>query len=104
MVDDVKHIDALWVSHLPLFKVFLANTILLNWNVVALSRSILMRIYPRWHPPPHGALKLNFDGSASGNPCMAGVGGVNRNEDGIIIMSYSRLAVGVQSTKQNYLS
>ena len=34
-------------------------------------------------------MKLNFDGSAIGNPGMAGVGSVIHNEDGIIILSYS---------------
>eukprot|EP00268_Persea_americana_P009745 TRINITY_DN13898_c0_g1_i8.p1 TRINITY_DN13898_c0_g1~~TRINITY_DN13898_c0_g1_i8.p1 ORF type:complete len:105 (-),score=14.05 TRINITY_DN13898_c0_g1_i8:346-660(-) len=101
MVDDVKHIDALWVSHLPLFKVFLANTILLNWNVVALSRSILMRIYPRWHPPPHGALKLNLEGSATGKSGMASVGGLIRNEDGNIILA---LNIGLREASAYYLS
>ena len=40
-------------------------------------------------PPPSGALKLNFDGSALGNPGLAGVGGVIRNEEGNTILSYS---------------
>lgn len=31
----------------------------------------------RWTPPPNGALQLNFDGSALGNPGMAGLGSMN---------------------------
>eukprot|EP00268_Persea_americana_P065005 TRINITY_DN8614_c0_g1_i4.p1 TRINITY_DN8614_c0_g1~~TRINITY_DN8614_c0_g1_i4.p1 ORF type:complete len:144 (-),score=24.76 TRINITY_DN8614_c0_g1_i4:84-515(-) len=40
-------------------------------------------------PPSIGALKLSFDGSAKGNPSMAGVGGVIRNHEGSILLSYS---------------
>lgn len=61
---------------------------------MALSRPISRRISPRWHLPRPGALKLNFDGSGSGNPGMVGVGDVIRNEDGDIILSHSGL-VGV---------
>ena len=80
---------ALWVSPLPLFKGISISSIIHNWDEVARSRPIARRIFPRWHPPPHGALKLNFDGSTIGNLGMVGVGGVIRNEDGITILSYS---------------
>ena len=75
IVGSVKHLLALWVFPLPLFKGIPISSILLNWDEVALSRPISRRIFPRWHSPPHGALKLNFDGSVNGNPGMAGVGG-----------------------------
>ena len=84
-MDNVKHLVALWVSPLPLFKGISISSIIQNWDEVARSHPIARRIFPRWHPPPHGALKLNFDGSATGNPGMEGVG-VIRNEDGIIIV------------------
>lgn len=34
-------------------------------------------------------LKLNYDGSAAGNPGMAGVGGLVHNEKGVVLLSYS---------------
>ncbi|XXG49570.1 hypothetical protein AAC387_Pa02g3723 [Persea americana] len=40
-------------------------------------------------PPPPGMLKLNFDGNVLGNPGRAVVGGVIRNENGLILLSYS---------------
>ena len=58
---------------------------------MALSHPISRHISPRWHLPRRGALKLNFDGSASGNSGMVGVGDVIRNEDGDIILSHSSL-------------
>ena len=89
IADNVKHLVALWVSHLPLLKGISTNIILLNWDVVALSCPVSRRIYPRWHPPPHGPLKLSFDGCTTGNPSVASVGGFIRDEDGNIIPSYS---------------
>ena len=92
IVDNVKHLVALWACPLPLFKGILISSILLNWDVVALSRTISRHFFPRWHPPPHGVLNLNFDGSTSGNPGMASVGGVIHYEDGNIILFYSSSA------------
>eukprot|EP00268_Persea_americana_P034085 TRINITY_DN3370_c1_g2_i3.p1 TRINITY_DN3370_c1_g2~~TRINITY_DN3370_c1_g2_i3.p1 ORF type:complete len:167 (+),score=20.75 TRINITY_DN3370_c1_g2_i3:1551-2051(+) len=65
------------------------NSIIHNRKEVAFSNPHHMRVSPRWCPPPLGALKLNFDGSALGNPGPAGVGGVIRNEEGYTILSYS---------------
>ena len=36
----------------------------------------------KWHPPPPSFLKLNIDGSALGNPGLAGAGGVLRDHWG----------------------
>ena len=48
----------------------------------------------RWHPPPSPFLKLNMDGSALGNPRLAGVGGVLRDHWSRWISSFS-LHVGL---------
>lgn len=37
-------------------------------------------------------MKLNFDGSAIGNPGVAGIGGIIQNEKGSAILSYLGLA------------
>ena len=36
----------------------------------------------RWERPPQGWMKLNTDGSANGNPGLAGCGGVIRDDAG----------------------
>lgn len=41
---------------------------------MAFSRVHRQRVSPKLCPPPPGALKLNFDGSANGNPGLAGIG------------------------------
>ncbi|GKV27995.1 hypothetical protein SLEP1_g37098 [Rubroshorea leprosula] len=47
-------------------------------------------IFVKWNPPPEGAIKLNTDGSAFGNPGMAGAGGVFRDHLGNWILGFSR--------------
>ncbi|GKV33503.1 hypothetical protein SLEP1_g42009 [Rubroshorea leprosula] len=47
-------------------------------------------IHIGWSPPPLGFLKLNIDGSAQGNPGMAGAGGIFRDHNGSWIYGYSR--------------
>ncbi|XP_077212929.1 uncharacterized protein LOC143848038 isoform X2 [Tasmannia lanceolata] len=46
------------------------------------------QISPSWSPLPEWWLKLNFDGSAMGNPGRAGFGGVIRDHNGNIIIAY----------------
>lgn len=41
-----------------------------------------------WRPPELGTLKLNYDGTAKGNPGQVGFGGVFRNSKGEIIWIY----------------
>ena len=48
----------------------------------------------RWHPPQPPFLKLNTDGSALGNPGLAGAGGVLRDHWGRWISGFS-LHVGL---------
>lgn len=56
---------------------------------MALSSLIAPVIHPCWSPLPMGVLKLNFDGSASGNPGPAGLGGLMCDHEGCTICSYS---------------
>ena len=46
-------------------------------------------ISPRWRLPPPCELRLNFDGSALGNPGVVGFEGVIHNEEEFILLSYS---------------
>eukprot|EP00253_Pinus_taeda_P001472 PITA_01472 len=43
-----------------------------------------------WQCPPVGGLKLNFDGASRGNPGLARIGGVIRNQKGDILHIYYR--------------
>lgn len=43
-----------------------------------------------WNRPPVGFLKLNFDGASRGNPGLAGIGGIIRNNVGEILHIYSK--------------
>lgn len=45
--------------------------------------------FVHWAKPPEGFVKLNFDGSALGNPGRAGFGGVVRSDSGEWIMGFS---------------
>ena len=47
-----------------------------------------VQLSPRWSPTP-GYVKLNFDSSAAGNPGMARVGDLVRNDKGVVLLSYS---------------
>lgn len=71
---------------------------------MAFSNLPKQRVLPRWQPPLPGALKLNFDGSAFGNPGLAGVGGVLRNEDGSILLSFSGPAGFFSNNKAELLA
>lgn len=88
LVEKVKRLVVSWASPIPQFKGISANFINQHWKEVADSNLHFVCISPRWRPPI-GAVKLNFDGSAFGNPGRAVVGGVIRNEEGTILLSYS---------------
>ena len=71
----IKHLVAIWASSLTLFKGIAANAIFQNWTEIAFSHPHKPYIVYRWMTLTNGTLKLNFDGSALGNPGMAGIGG-----------------------------
>ena len=87
--DKIKHSVAIWAFYLHHFKGISPNSIIFNWKEVAFSNLLKQRVLQRWQPTRLGALKLNFDGSAFGNPGLAGVGGVLHNEEGSILLSFS---------------
>ena len=42
----------------------------------------------KWLPPPAGFLKINTDGSSSGNPGSAGIGGIGRDSSGSVVFIF----------------
>ncbi|XP_077230145.1 uncharacterized protein LOC143863347 [Tasmannia lanceolata] len=68
------------------------GTILRNWLPVVTEKKQRTKLLPRWCPPPKCWIKLNFDGSSSGNPGRAGIGGVLRDHLGNLIMHFSKPA------------
>ncbi|XP_077236540.1 uncharacterized protein LOC143878104 [Tasmannia lanceolata] len=65
------------------------GAILRQWQIVVMEKKKPSQISPRWEPPPAGWFKLNFDGSALGNPVKAGTGGIIGNSEGQSIMTFS---------------
>ncbi|PWA67678.1 hypothetical protein CTI12_AA315630 [Artemisia annua] len=51
----------------------------------------------QWCPPDVGSLKFNVDGSAQGKPGLAGIGGLLRNSEGVVIAQFS-IPVGVMDS------
>ncbi|XP_075080103.1 uncharacterized protein LOC142165450 [Nicotiana tabacum] len=43
----------------------------------------------QWHPPPHGKVKINTDGSYIKESGKASIGGNNRDEEGNCIMAFA---------------
>lgn len=56
---------------------------------MAFSSSFSVPILPSWKPPQIGVLKLNFDGSALGNPGPSGIGGLIGDNLGASHLSFS---------------
>ncbi|XP_019055746.1 PREDICTED: uncharacterized protein LOC109115811 [Nelumbo nucifera] len=78
-----------WLKSLALFKDLSEDDLLRNWKEIASSTPVKDTSLPSWAPPPSGFVKLNFDGSSMGNPGPSGIGGVLRNEEGMIISLFS---------------
>lgn len=60
--------------------------ILNSWNlksVVSIDSKQSKRLEAKWYSPPHGWLKISFDGVAKGNPGPVGCGAILRDENGI---------------------
>ena len=51
----------------------------------------------RWEKPPFGLVKLNMDGSADGNPGLAGYGGLLRDDHGNWLAGFAR-RIGTTTT------
>ena len=57
-------------------------------NAVTDHRRVLKAI--RWERPNGGWIKLNTDGSSSGNPGPVGCGGIIRDENGVSVCGFSK--------------
>lgn len=68
---------------------------------VVVSSPAEFSIMPRWYPTPLGTLKLNFDGSAIGNPGLTGVHGIIRSDKGSVVLSFLVRKDTVPLTKLN---
>ncbi|KAL4189211.1 hypothetical protein AMTRI_Chr08g205860 [Amborella trichopoda] len=78
-----------WATQHKLFMGISASSFLQEWSNLLLLTHHKSDINPRWTPPLEGQIKLNFDGCSSGNPGLAGIGGVFRNFEGTILLSFS---------------
>ena len=94
--DKVKYLIASWASPLPSFQGLFVDIILRNWKEVAFSSPASFYSVQRWIPPPPQGFKLNFDGSAIGNPSLAR-GGIIRNYLGSPCSLFLRACWGVLS-------
>ncbi|KAL6527395.1 hypothetical protein OROGR_016485 [Orobanche gracilis] len=52
-----------------------------------------------WQPPPHNVLKWNVDGSSNGKPGNAGIGGVLRDHNGLILCKFAA-SVGIKDSNE----
>lgn len=71
------------------FKIFNLDIILSNWKAYMIGRPFKVKKQEQWSPPPAGVLQFNVDGAARGKPGPVGIGGVLRNHEGIIFLSFS---------------
>lgn len=81
------------------------NDFIWDWTIaISPSISTQQRIGTDWMPPPRGKMKLNFDGSAIGNPGPSRFRGIIRNENGqVVLVMCGPLGEG-DSTKVELLS
>lgn len=87
----MKFYVVLWLP----FQDFPVSSIL--WGLrVALSYSLKPENHFRYSTPPLGLYKFNFDGSAVGNPCLAGLGGIILAGEGLNVLSFT-VPVGICS-------
>ncbi|XVF07321.1 hypothetical protein REPUB_Repub06bG0128200 [Reevesia pubescens] len=56
-----------------------------------------------WEAPPHRFLKFNVDGFVMGKLEPGGIGGVLRNEDGIMLLVFSKSVGIVDSNTSEFL-
>ena len=90
-LEKLKFYVVLWFP----FQDFPVSSILLGLRV-ALSSSFKPENHFRWSTPPLDLYKFNFDGSAVGNPCLTGLGGIILDGEGLNVLSFTSL-VGICS-------
>ena len=94
MIDRVTLTIANWALVRKEFSNFNLNDILFSWEACMGSGSTTVRRTVSWSPPPHGVLKFNVDGATRGKPGPMGIGGVLRNNSGVVLFMFSK-RVGV---------
>ncbi|KAK8554067.1 hypothetical protein V6N12_031045 [Hibiscus sabdariffa] len=57
------------------------------------KKALKSKIIPRWLPPPMGFLKLNVDGRVAAGAFNCGMGGLLRNDKGVILFHFSDLLI-----------
>ena len=62
------------------------ENIMQNWRACLLMRNLKKSKKVSWSSPPMRFLKFNVDGAARGKPGPAGIGGVLRNQGGVLYM------------------
>lgn len=77
------------VTILPQFQGISVSDIIRNWKEVSFSYSFRNPVMVSLSPPAEGLCKLNFDGSAFGNPRFTDIGGVIQNSAYDILLSFS---------------
>lgn len=85
LIEKVRFVVASWVSVLPLFHDFPLASILRCWKEVAFSSSLKHQCLLKWQTPALDFYMLNINGSAIGNPGLAGMGGIIRDCVGVSI-------------------
>ncbi|XP_019052686.1 PREDICTED: uncharacterized protein LOC109114475 [Nelumbo nucifera] len=76
-----------WLISTELFTGYTMDGMLRKWGEIAKSTQTKSVMSVSWTPSPAGFMKLNFDGSSMGNPGQSGIGGVFRDENGVILGS-----------------
>ncbi|XP_077225823.1 uncharacterized protein LOC143859035 [Tasmannia lanceolata] len=77
-----------WTRCHPSFRFVSAYDLWEGWREVCFSSERANIIVHSWEPPPNGMLKLNFDGACFGNPGLAGVGGLCREDSGKVLWAF----------------
>ncbi|KAK2648312.1 hypothetical protein Ddye_015801 [Dipteronia dyeriana] len=95
-IDIVKFRVAWWFKHLSKGSKETLTYMLLNIKELCVDGKPIKKINKAdWIPPANSNLKFNVDGSVSGNPGPAGIGGVLRNFDGKVLCMFS-CYIGIQ--------
>ena len=70
----------------------MAREVLLEYNQLRPTHEKLPRIARsiRWHPPPVGLLKVNFDGTLFAEENIAGLGIIIRNESRLVMVALTQ--------------
>ena len=86
----IIHIRAVqWLKYLKLFTDYTVDDMLRKWGEIANCTQTKLVMKVVWTLPPRGFLKLNVDGCSRGNPGQSGIGGVFRDENGVISVMFS---------------